>query len=58
VSGVESVKVQIFKRLFELKNDEIENGILPLGPMEIARLDNDPSFPENGRLELVMGGGR
>ena len=58
VSGVESVHVKIFQRMFEQPNDEIENGILPLGPMEIARLDNDPSFSENGRLELVMGGGR
>jgi hypothetical protein len=26
--------------------------------MEIAELDNDPSFPENGRLELIVRGGR
>jgi hypothetical protein len=33
-------------------------GILSLGPFEIARLDNDPDYPENGRLTLVMGGGQ
>jgi hypothetical protein len=33
-------------------------GVLTFGPFEIARLDNDPSFPENGRLELKMRGGR
>jgi hypothetical protein len=33
-------------------------GVLPLGPFEIAQLDNDPSFPENGRLEIKMRGGR
>jgi hypothetical protein len=32
--------------------------VLTLGPMEIARLDNDPSFPENGRLVLDVRGGR
>jgi len=31
---------------------------LPLGPLEIARLDNNPSFPENGKLTLDMRGGR
>jgi hypothetical protein len=33
-------------------------GELPMGWMEIAQLDNDPSFPENGKLELILGGGR
>jgi predicted phage baseplate assembly protein len=33
-------------------------GVLQLGPFEIAQLDNDPSFPENGRLEIKMRGGR
>jgi hypothetical protein len=33
-------------------------GILSLGPRQIARLDNDPNFPENGRLVLDMRGGR
>lgn len=33
-------------------------GVLALGPFEIARLDNDPSFPENGRLVLELRGGR
>lgn len=58
VSGVESVNVKKFKRYAEGDNGEMEQGVLPLGPLEIARLDNDPSFPENGRLTLKMGGGR
>jgi hypothetical protein len=33
-------------------------GVLPLGPFEIARLDNDPDAPEHGRLTLDVGGGR
>jgi hypothetical protein len=33
-------------------------GILKLAPFEIAQLDSDPSFPENGRLTLLMRGGR
>ncbi len=58
VTGVESVLVNRLQRLFELPNGELANGVLPLGPMEIARLDNDPNFPENGRLNLLIGGGR
>jgi hypothetical protein len=33
-------------------------GVLTLGPFEIAQLDNDPSYPENGRLSLTLSGGR
>jgi hypothetical protein len=58
VVGVESVVVAKLERLFEGTNQEIENGILPLGPIEIARLDNDPSFPENGKITLDIRGGR
>jgi len=58
VTGVESVKVNKLQRLYEPPNSEIENGVLPLGPLEVARLDNDPSFPENGRLILDVRGGR
>jgi len=57
-TGVESVTVKKFERLYEGPNQEIERGVLALGPLEIARLDNDPSLPENGRLRLAMKGGR
>lgn len=58
VEGVENVKVTKLQRKFEAPNHEIENGVLPLGPAQIAQLDNDPSFPEHGTLALVMRGGR
>lgn len=58
VTGVESVAIDTFERLFAGPHGEIESGFLPLGPLEIARLDNDPRFPDNGRLLLKMGGGR
>ncbi len=58
VTGVESARVTKLERLFEGSNHEIENGVLSLGSWEIARLDNDPSFPENGVLRLEIGGGR
>lgn len=58
VTGVECVRVKKFQRLFESPNHEIANGVLPLSPTEIALLDNDPNFPEHGRLEIHMGGGK
>ena len=45
VEGVESVQVIRLQRQNEPPNQEIENGVLPLGTFEIARLDNDASFP-------------
>lgn len=58
VTGVESVRVTTLQRLFEAPNQEIENGILPLGPLEVSRLDNDRNFPERGKLFLDVRGGR
>jgi predicted phage baseplate assembly protein len=58
VEGVESVRVLKLQRLFEGASGELEKGLLPLKPLEVARLDNDPSFPENGRLTLDVRGGR
>lgn len=58
VTGVESVKITKFQRLYEDDRQAIQEGVLKLGPIEVARLDNDPSFPENGRLELDVRGGR
>ncbi|HTP10316.1 MAG TPA: putative baseplate assembly protein [Anaerolineae bacterium] len=58
VPGVENVVAQVFQRYHELSNQEIENGVIPLGALEVARLDNDPDFPENGVLKLEMEGGR
>jgi predicted phage baseplate assembly protein len=58
VAGVASVEVTKLERLYEGPNGEIAAGFLPIGPLEIARVDNDPRFPGNGQLRLTMGGGR
>ena len=31
---------------------EIANGRMPMARLEIARLDNDPNAPENGRIRF------
>jgi hypothetical protein len=58
VTGVESVTITKLERLFVGPNHEIENGILLVRALEVARLDNDPGLPENGRLLLNLRGGR
>jgi hypothetical protein len=66
VAGVQNVRVTRLERWEfvepapnETDADELPAGsVLTLGPLEIARLDNDPDFPENGRLSLDMRGGR
>ncbi|UUZ53288.1 hypothetical protein LP419_31065 [Massilia sp. H-1] len=67
VEGVENVKVLRLQRL-DVPDDPlaptpaldpaIADGVLALGPTEIAQLDNDPDFAENGALTLLLGGGR
>jgi hypothetical protein len=58
IEGVENVEVTRLERLGEGPQQEIENGVLALAPLEVAQLDNDPSLPENGTFSLQMGGGR
>lgn len=57
VQGVSFVEVNKFQRWGKAANYEIENGLLKTGQVEIVRLDNDPNFPENGKIEFVMKGG-
>ena len=58
VPGVQSVTVTRLERRFEGPNGELDQEFLPLHVMEIAQLDNDPSFPEHGRIVFKMEGGR
>ncbi len=57
VAGVASVEVTRFQRWGKSPADEIEKGILTPGTLEIIRLDNDPNFPENGKISFNMEGG-
>jgi hypothetical protein len=62
VPGVDSVVPTQFCRLHQppepATTTNLNKGYLPIGETEIARLDNDPSFPENGRLTLQLIGGK
>jgi len=57
VDGVESLEITGFQRWGKLANRELERGVLATGRLEIIRLDNDPNFPENGRLDIILYGG-
>lgn len=58
VAGVQSVQVTRLKRLFRPAAGELDAGLLAIGPLEIAQLDDDRDRPEHGRLSIVAGGGR
>ncbi len=58
VEGVESASVTRFQRFGKLANHELEQGYIAMDRLEVARLDNDPNFRENGVLRLNMGGGK
>jgi hypothetical protein len=60
VEGVESVNVTRFKRWVDSEvqgRRALELGQIPFELLEIARLDNDPSLPENGRIAFQLEGG-
>ncbi len=67
IPGVQNAMVTELER-FEIgeagsgadtSGDELPiNSVLLMGPFEIAQLDNDPNYPENGLLVLDVRGGR
>ncbi len=58
VEGVESARITRFRRLGSQDTRPLQDGVLTLARLEIARLDNDPNFPERGRFRLDASGGK
>ena len=58
VAGVQTVTATIFQPQGIATKTFLQNGEIPLGPFQVARMDNDPSLPANGKLTLVMRGGK
>ena len=58
VEGITFANVERFQRWREPDNHELKEGVIKMALFEIARLDNDPNFPENGRIEFIIEGGR
>jgi len=58
VEGVQWALVEQLERMGEGDHGELDAGYLPIADTEIARVDNDPGFPEDGTINFVMDGGR
>jgi hypothetical protein len=50
IPGVNSITVDTFQRYGKLPNNELAKAKIVIAPSEIARLDNDPNFQENGKI--------
>jgi hypothetical protein len=57
VDGVASVEATHFERFGKVPHNELANYMLATAPLEIVRLDNDPNFPENGKIDFEVHGG-
>jgi predicted phage baseplate assembly protein len=57
VPGVTAMRALTFKRWAQAQRGELAAGVIRPAPFEVLRLDDDPNFPENGRLTLTIGGG-
>ena len=58
VEGVEAIRPELFQRLVNPSPTSLDDGVIPIGALEIAQLANNPDFPERGRLTLRAGGGK
>jgi hypothetical protein len=58
IPGIAFVQITKFQKQGIESDEAIKTGKLILGRLEIARLDNDPNFPEHGVLRLNLEGGK
>jgi hypothetical protein len=58
VSGVMAAEVTKFQRWGDEAAGELQRGAIAVGRTQVIRLDNDPSFPDNGVLRLDMRSGK
>lgn len=58
IDGVQSVQITKFQRQGIISQEAIDTGKLIIGRFEIARLDNDPNYPEHGVFKIDIKGGK
>jgi len=58
VAGVTSVVATTFQPQGVSTSQFLQSGEMPLGPMQVARLNNSRNFPDQGVLTLKMCGGK
>ncbi|HEX7111463.1 MAG TPA: putative baseplate assembly protein [Mizugakiibacter sp.] len=59
ITGVAHVELITLARMEGGKPGDVPaDGVLEIGAQEIARVDNDPDYPDHGSIAFAMGGGR
>jgi hypothetical protein len=58
VEGVRFVTFEKFQRLGIDSRQALDDGVMQIGRLEIARLDNNPNFVERGVFRLTLEGGK
>lgn len=58
VAGVLSVTATQFQPQGPNTSRYLSAGEIKLGSLQVARMENDPSYPDHGQLSLTMQGGR
>jgi hypothetical protein len=58
IDGVRSITILKFQRLGRDSTDALQQGRLDVERLEIARLDNDPNFPDRGVFRMRLEGGK
>ncbi|MEJ8822321.1 putative baseplate assembly protein [Variovorax humicola] len=58
IDGVASVQITRFQRRDAPGRAALDSGMLAIGRLELARLDNNPDFPERGVFDFSVGGGK
>jgi hypothetical protein len=58
VAGVQTVTATVFQPQGVATKTYLHQGAIPMGPFQVARMDNDPSLPNHGQLTLAMVGGK
>jgi len=54
----EGNRVGRFRRMDQADFDHDDTGVIPVSDGEIARLDNDPNYPDHGLIRFHVDGGR
>lgn len=58
VAGVVTVTAKTFQPQGPFTAQYLDSGEIPIGPLQVAQLANDPSLPDHGTLKLDMEGGK
>jgi hypothetical protein len=58
VPGVTMVTATQFQPQGVNTTQYLAAGRIKLGSLQVARLDNDPDYPDHGQLTLIMQGGK